>query len=65
MSIKIFKIIDTRFSVYSRNSILLLQKPKSSFRHLKRGIQDFHKKYVLVPVDKAQKYCSCLTVVLC
>ena len=28
-------------------------KPKSSFRHLKHGIQEFHRKYVLVPADKA------------
>ena len=28
-------------------------KPKSTFRHLKQGIQDFHRKYVLVPADKA------------
>ena len=28
-------------------------KPKSSFRHLKRGIQDFHMNYVLVPAHKA------------
>ena len=27
--------------------------PKSSFRHLKQGIQEFHRKYVLVPADKA------------
>ena len=27
--------------------------PKSSFRHLKRGIRDFHMNYVLVPADKA------------
>ena len=32
---------------------LLSPKPKSTFRHLKQGIQDFHKKYVLVPADKA------------
>ena len=38
--INIFKIIDTCISFY----------PKSSFRHLKRGIQDFHMNYVLVPV---------------
>ena len=25
----------------------------ASFRHLKRGIQDFHMNYVLVPADKA------------
>ena len=51
--INIFKIIDTRISFYSRNSHLLPPKPKSSFSHLKRGIQDFHMNYVLVPADKA------------
>ena len=49
----IFKIIDTRISFYSRNTHLLPPKPKSSFRHIKRGIQDFHMNYVLVPADKA------------
>ena len=48
--INIFKIIDTRISFYSCNTHLL---PKSSFRHLKRGMQDFHMNYVLVPADKA------------
>ena len=28
-----------------------MQSP--SFRHLKQGIQEFHRKYVLVPADKA------------
>ena len=51
--INIFKIIDTRISFYSRNTHLLPPKPKSSQRHLKRGIQDFHMNYVLVPADKA------------
>ena len=51
--INIFKIIHTRISFYSRNTHLLPPKPKSSFRHLKRGIQDFHINYVLVPEDKA------------
>ena len=51
--INIFKIIDTRISFYSRNTHLLPPKPKSSFRHLKQGIQDFHMNYVLVPADKA------------
>ena len=36
------KIIDSRISFYSRNTLLLPSKPKSSFRHLKRGIKDFH-----------------------
>ena len=51
--INIFKIIDTHISFYSRNTHLLPPKPKSSFRHLKRGIQDSHMNYVLVPADKA------------
>ena len=49
----IFKIIDTRISLYSRNTQLLPPIPKSSFHNLKRGIQDFHIKYVLVTADKA------------
>ena len=52
-NINIFKIIDTHISFYSRNTHLLPPKPKSSFRHLKRSIQDFHMNYVLVPADKA------------
>ena len=51
--INIFKIIDTRISFYSRYTHLLPPKSKSSFRHLKRGIQNFHMKYVFVPADKA------------
>ena len=51
--INIFKIIDTRISFHSRNTHLLPPNPKYSFRHLKRGIQDFHMNYVLVPANKA------------
>ena len=36
-----------------KNTNLLPPKPKSSLRHLKQGIQEFHRKYVLVPTDKA------------
>ena len=50
--INIFKIIDTRISFYSRNTHILPSKPISSFRHLKRGIQNFHMNYVLVQADK-------------
>ena len=50
--INIFKIIDTRISFFSCNTHLLPPKPKSSFRHVKQGIQDFHMNYVLVPADK-------------
>ena len=45
--------MDKRIQFYSQNSNLLSPKPKSSFRHLKQGIQEFHRKYVLVPADKA------------
>ena len=38
---------------YSHNTNLLPPKPKSYFRHLKQGIQEFHRKYDLVPADKA------------
>ena len=39
--------------MYSQNTNLLPPKPKSSFRHLKQSIQEFHRKYVLVPADNA------------
>ena len=47
--------MDKRINFYSQNTNLLPPKPKSSFRHLKQGIQEFHRKYVLVPADKAAK----------
>ena len=46
------KAVDKRIKFYSHNTNLLSPKPKSSFRHLKQGIQEFHRKYVLVPADK-------------
>ena len=48
-----FNIVDKRIKFYSHNTNLLPPNPKSSFRHLKQGIQEFHRKYVLVPADKA------------
>ena len=45
--------MDKRIKFSSQNTNLLPPKPKSSFRHLKQGIQEFHRKYVLVPADKA------------
>ena len=38
---------------YSNSPDLLPPKPKLSFRYLKQGIQDFHRKYVLASADKA------------
>ena len=49
----IFTIVDKRIKFYSQNTNILPPKPKSSFRHLKQSIQEFHRKYVLVPADKA------------
>ena len=51
--VSIFKIVDQRIKFYSQNTNLLPPKPKSTFRHLKKSIQDFHRKYVLVSADKA------------
>ena len=48
--LSIFNIAAKRIKFYSQNKNLL---PKSSFTHLKQGIQEFHRKYVLVPADKA------------
>ena len=52
--VSIFKIVDQRIKLNSQNTNHLPPKPKSTFRHLKQGIkEDFHRKYVLVPADKA------------
>ena len=56
--LSIFNIVDTRIKFYSQNTNLLPPKPKSSFRHLKKCIKEFHRKYVLVPADKAANNCS-------
>ena len=48
-----FKIVDKRIKFYSQNTNLLFPEPKSTFRHLQYGIQEFHRKYGLVPADKA------------
>ena len=51
-NVSIFNVVDKHINFYSQNTNLLPPKPKSSFRHLKQGIQEFHRKYVLVPADK-------------
>ena len=51
--LSIFNIVDKRIKFYSQNTNLLPPKPKSSFRYFKQGIQEFPRKYVLVPADKA------------
>ena len=49
----IFTIVEKRIKFYSQNTNLLPPKPKLSFKHLKQGIKQFHRMYVLVPADKA------------
>ena len=59
--------MDKRIKFYSQNTNFLPPKPKSSFRHLKQGIQEFHRKYVLVSADKAANIAnsgSCTTTEL-
>ena len=51
--LNIFKVIDGRISFYSNNLDLLPPKPKFTFRHVKKGIQEFHRRFVLAPADKA------------
>ena len=51
--LNIFKIFDGRISFYCNNLDLLPPKPKFTFRHLKKGIEQFHRRFVLAPADKA------------
>ena len=51
--LNIFKIIGGRISFHCNNLELLPPKPKFTFRHLKKGIQEFHRRFVLAPADKA------------
>ena len=48
-----FPLVDSRINFYKTNEHLLPPKPRISLRHLKKGIQEFHSKFVLVPADKA------------
>ena len=50
--LNIFKIVDGRISFYCNNFDPLPPKPKFTFRHLKKGIQEFHRRFVLAPADK-------------
>ena len=50
---RIFDIVDKGIAFYSANNHLLPPKPRLTFRHLKKGLQEFHSKFVFVPADKA------------
>ena len=56
----IFTFVDKRLKFHSQTTNLLPPKPKSSFRHLKQGIQEFKRKYVLVSADKAANNVVCV-----
>ena len=47
--LNIFKIIDGRISFYCNNLDLLPPKHKFTFKYLKKGIQEFHRKFVFAP----------------
>ena len=51
--LNIVKIIDGRISFYCNDLDLLPPKPKFTFRHFKKGIQEFLNRFVLGPADKA------------
>ena len=54
--LNIFKTIDRRISFYSQNTNMLPRKTKLSYRYLKLGIQEFYRKYVLVPADLVRTF---------
>ena len=51
--LNIFKIIDGRISFYCINLDLLRPRSKFTFIHLKKGIKELNRRFVLVPADKA------------
>ena len=57
--LNILKIIDGRISFYCNNLDLLPPKPKFSFRHLNKGIQEFHRRCVLAPADLGRRFGTC------
>ena len=51
--LNIFTIIDSIISFYCYNLDLLPSKPKFSLRNFKKGVHEFHRKFVLAHADKA------------
>ena len=51
--LNIIIVIDRRISFNSQNTNMLPRKPKISCRYLKSDIEEFYRKFVLVPADKA------------
>ena len=50
---RVFDIIGKRVAFNSFNEHLLPPRSRNIYLHLKKGIQDFHSKYVFAPADKA------------
>ena len=48
-----FAGVDGRSSFYCNNLDLLPPKPKFTFRHLKKWVQELHRRFVFAPADKA------------
>ena len=46
--------MDKRIKFYSQNTNLLPPRPKSSLRHLKQGIQKFHRTVILEKIVQFQ-----------
>ena len=61
--LNIFKFIDGRISFYYNNLDLLPAKPKFTFRHLKKGIQEFYRRFVLPPPPPAGKAVNNVVVI--
>ena len=51
--LNIFKIIAGRVLFHCNLFDLLPPKPIFTFRHVKKGIQEFHRRFVLAPAEKA------------
>ena len=51
--LSMLRIANKHISFYCQNTNLSPSKPNVYLRHLKLGIQEFHRKYVLAPADKA------------
>ena len=49
----ILRLLMVEFHFHCNNLDLLPPKPKFTFRHVKKGIQEFHRRFVLAPADKA------------
>ena len=53
--LNIFKIVDGRIPFYCRNLDLLPPKTKFTFRHLKKGVQEFHWRFVDEAANTVEK----------